>query len=176
MAITLKRPTVAVELCTDLDLNAEHESLSAKLADRNKRGVHDDRITGDPETARIVELERLMQDSVLVFTLRALPGKKWAELVAAHPPREDDAVDENFGVNISTFVDAAMVESVESVINKTTGETVKWAGADWAGLADEMSDGQWQAFGLRVMEVNRTRGAVPFNRAASRRMESSDAK
>ena len=173
MAITIKRPTKTVDLCTDLELVAEHERLSEQALESRKHGVQDDRITGDPTAARILELEKLMQDSVLVFTLQALPTKKWEELKAAHPARDGDETDAMFGVNVSTFVDVAMPDSVLSVVQKTTGDAVEWG--TWDALEGQLSNGQWQVFAVRLMEANNTRGAVPFSRAVSRMTPTSGA-
>lgn len=173
MAIVIKRNTATVELCTDLTLVGEHEALTEKVAENRKRGLSDARITGDPDAARIVELEKLMDASVLVFTLRALPRKRWVELQTAHPAREGDEIDAHYGVNIASFPDAAMPESIESVVDKTTGETVDWG--TWDDLADQLSDGQWQAFAIKLMYINNARGEVPFSKAVSRKTENSAA-
>jgi hypothetical protein len=169
MAIAVKRATVVVELCTDMELNARHETLSAELVDRRKNGVNDDRLTGDPVAAEIVELEQAMQDHVLLFTLRAMPRKSWAELKAAHPARDENEIDEVYGVNVETFADAALEKSIVSVTQKTTGEAIPWAPTDWQGLADEISNGQWEAFVTRMFTLNNGNVGVPFNYAASKK-------
>jgi hypothetical protein len=170
----MKRATVTVEVCTDMELNATHEQLSIDLAKRERSGVNDDRLTGDPLARQIVEIERQMAEHVVLFTLRALPRKLWVGLKAAHPPREDDTVDEAYGVNVSTFVDAALIKSIESVTHKANGEVIEFNPAtDWAGFADELTNGQWEAFANRLFALNNSNVAVPFNSAASKKTQTS---
>jgi hypothetical protein len=124
-------------------------------------------------------LEKQALDGLLVFRLRALPKKRFAELEAEHPPREGNKNDEFTGVNLSTFIDAVMVEpgTVVSVTRKATGEVEPFnPGADWLSLADQMSNGQWEAFVQPVLVVNRGTVAPGFNRAAWQRIESSESK
>ena len=173
MAISLKRATVVVELCTDLELYGQHEALTSKLAEPARSGVQDDRLTGDPVAREIVELEQKMREHVLLFTLQALPRKDWVALKAAHPAREDDEVDAAYGVNVETFVDEALTRSIISVTEKASGKVVEWDPADWQALADEMSNGQWEAFAGRLFALNNTNAGVPFSYAASKTTQSS---
>lgn len=176
MAISLKRATATVDLCTDADLYAEWESLTSKMAENRKTGVTDDRLTGDPDARRIVEIQDLMKDSTLTFTIQALPKKVWAELEDAHKPREGDEQDEAYGVNIDTFVDAAysLPSTVLKVENKVTGEVVPFVNTDWPALSEQLSDGQWTAFMTKLFVLNRAAVTSPFSPAASRAIQSSD--
>lgn len=173
MAVQMKRATVTVELCTDADLLGRHEQLTATLAQNARRGIQDDRLTGDPVAREIVEVEKQMQESMLVFTLRAHPRKEWSALKAVHPPREDDETDANIGVNVSTFIDAAMPGAIQSVVQKSTGEPVEWSEGDWLDLADEMSLGQWEHFAGKLLALNNSNVGVPFSLAASKQTQTS---
>lgn len=173
-SVIVKRPEKGVEFCTDLGLQAEWESASADLARAVKESGADARETGEPKRVRdlkkrVRDLETAMLDSVVVFTLRALPRKRWAELEAAHPPREGHEDDKQYGVNVGTFIDAVMVEpgALVSVTSKVTGDPIDFtAASDWGPLADEMSNAQWEQFAVPVLLVNRGTVTPGFNRAA----------
>jgi len=184
VSITVKRPEKIVEFCTDLGLQSEWESAGEELKSVRQREQADARMTGESKKvrdlkARIVKLENQMLDSIVVFTLRALPRKRWAELEATHPPREDHEDDKRYGVNVGTFIDAVMVEpgTVASVTYKASGERVEFSPAsDWLPLADEMSNAQWEQFAIPLLLVNRGTVTPGFNRAAWQRTPSSGSK
>ncbi|MDF2915993.1 MAG: hypothetical protein K0S70_210 [Microbacterium sp.] len=184
MGITVKRPEKIVEFCTDLGLQSEWEAAGEDLKTARQREQVDARMTGESKEVRglkdkIQELENRMLDSVVVFTLRALPRKRWAELEAEHPPREDHEDDKRYGVNVGAFIDAVMVEpgTVASVTYKASGERVEFAPVtDWLPLADEMSNAQWEQFAIPLLLVNRGTVTPGFNRAAWQRTPSSGSK
>lgn len=177
MSITLKRAQTTVELCTDLSLAAEHERANKRLSEA--AAVKDDR-ENSPVAAiarEITELEGRMAESTIVFTLAALPRKRYAEIVAAHPPREGEEVDEAFGLNVSTGIDAILVEPgvLVSVAEKVTGAAVEFSAEDWPALADEMSNSQWEQFAQAVVTLNQGRVSAPFSPVASVLTRRSDA-
>ena len=173
----IKRATVIVDLCTDMDQVAEWERLVDLLkAERAK--PDNGMLAGNPEirrlAAEITAIERAMDKNTLRFTLAAVTRKVWAEAVAAHPAREDNEQDAERGVNVSTFVDAVMAHSIVSVTHKESGETVDFTGADWHEAADEMSNGQWEEFAAKVFLLNNGVVGRPTSRAASLVMRSSE--
>lgn len=178
MSITLKRAQATVELCTDLALAAEHERASKRLHDA--RATKDDRENSSSAAIarEITDLESQMADATLVFTLAALPRKRYAEIVAEHPAREGDELDESFGLNVSTGIDAILTEPgvIVAVANKVTGEPVDFdAPAEWPDLADEMSNSQWEQFATSVIQLNQGKVGVPFSPVASALIRRSDA-
>lgn len=172
--VSIKRPETTVDLWEDADLHAEWQAASETLTRLRREHEADRRETGDAPAVqeaatRVVDLEKRALNGLLSFRLRALPRVRFAELQEEHPPREGDKNDEFTGVNLSTFIDAVMVEpgTVAGVTRKATGEAVDFDGTkDWMALADEMSDGQWQAFVQPLLTVNRGQVAPGFNRAA----------
>lgn len=176
MGITVKRPEKIVEFCTDLDLQADWEEAGAALRSTREKELADARMTGESKASRALKgkirgLEARMQEETLLFRFRALPRKRWVELEESHPPRDDRDDDRAFGVNLSTFVDAVIMEpgSLVSVTNKATGATVEFdPGSEWMQLADDMSDAQWDVFSVAVYNVNQGRDSVApgFNKAA----------
>ena len=174
----IKRSTSTVRLCTDLDLAAEHERLQVALAEEQAK-PDSGMLVGNPEAKRLAAeisaLEEKMTASTVIVTTRALTRKRWAELVEAHPPRDENKDDEAFGVNVSTFVDAAMAESIESVTCASNGEPVEgFTGADWPEAADEMSNAQWNDFARDLFRLNNAVTTGPTSRTASLVMRSSE--
>ena len=171
--LAIKRPEKTIEFCTDLALQAQWEEAGRELADTAKRSAPDARLTGESKAVRdlkkrIQDLEKAMLESVVVFTVRALPKKRFVELEAAHAPRDDNEADKHYGVNIATFIDAVMTEpgTLVSVTYKATGDRVDFESRDWPALADEMTTGQWQEFAIPVLVLNRGTVTPGFNRAA----------
>lgn len=178
MTISIKRRRGTVELCEDFDLYAEWERAQAALADARRAAA--DMLVQDAHSAaeRVTAAEKAMQDSILVFELEALPRKKWRELQAAHPPREDVPADRGMDADVSTFFDAVLTwvdekdtakRCIIGVTRKSTGETVDFDPAtEWMDLADEMAETQFDDFALEVTSLNRGETTVPFSQAASR--------
>lgn len=180
MPIQMKRPSKTVELCTDMSLAAEHERLEAQLRDAEREETVDPRLAkrsgAKTLASKVQKLEQAMADSTLAFTLTALSHKRWTELAAEHPPREDNEIDDAWDVNISTFIDAAMPESITAVTEKKSGNPVEFTGSEWDGLADQMTDAQWNEFGLTLLRLNRQQVAPDFSKAASRVIRNSASK
>lgn len=177
MSIAIKRAQTTVELCTDLSLASEHEAATKRLAEA--RTIKDDRENSPTLVIakEIADLEERMAASTLVFTLAALPRKRYAEIVAEHPAREGNDTDEPFGLNVSTGVDAILVEPgvIVSVTEKATGEPVGFDAADWPALADDISNSQWEQFAQAAITLNQGRVGAPFSPVASALIRRSDA-
>lgn len=173
----IKRSTSTVRLCVDLEARAEWERLQVALAEEQAK-PDSGMLVGNPEAKRLAAeisaLEEKMTASTVIVTTRALTRKRWAELVEAHPPRDENKDDEAFGVNVATFVDAAMAESIESVTRADDGEAVGFTGADWPEAADEMSNAQWNDFARDLFRLNNAVTTGPTSRTASLVMRSSE--
>ena len=132
-----------------------------------------------PEAKQLAEeitaLEERMKASTVIVEHRALTRKRWAELMAAHPAREGDEQDASFGVNISTFVDAALADAITGATRASDGEPVEgFTGADWPEAADEMSNAQWNDFARDLFRLNNAVTTGPTSRTASLVMRSSE--
>lgn len=181
MSITITRARKIVDLCTNADLLAAHEAAVKALTAADRKAATDARETDTSlrdAAARVVEVESEMLAHSVRFTLEAMRRKGWAEYVAAHPPREGDKLDEQFGVDVSSL-DAAIIAMTVSVTSAATGEPVTGfdVARDWEALADEMTNPQWEAFALAVLRLNQGEDAgtsVPFSRAASLVMRRSE--
>lgn len=172
--VSIKRPETTVDLWEDADLHAEWQAASETLTRLRREHEADRRESGEATAVqdaatKVVDLERKALDGLLSFRLRALPRVRFAEIQEEHPPREGNKNDEFAGVNLATFIDAVMIEpgTVVSVTRKATGEVEPFDGPkDWVALADEMSNGQWEAFVNPLLVVNRGQVSPGFNRAA----------
>lgn len=157
-------PERSVPICLAGALTAQHEDLTRKLTHAERMGGGS--LEGNPEARRLADeitaLETAMAEHVIEIRLRALPRKRWASLIAAHPARKDDAnnpVDPN-GYNADTFVAAALRECV---VEPDLDDEL------WTILIDErLSDGQYEVLTTAMWELNRAGVNVPFSRAASR--------
>lgn len=168
MTLTIKRPEKVVPLCLDASLQAEWERAEADLVQARKAPATD-RMTGNADLTRLAErvqeLERAMLAEVVHFRLRALPRADWSRILAANPPRPDNADDKTFGANKGAFFDAVIPESIVAV---TKGDVpVEFNPDDWSTLADDMTDRQYSDFADAVFILNRGTVSVPFSRAAS---------
>lgn len=169
MAISVKRAEGYVDFCEDLSLRAEWEEACDELDQaRNKPGSG--RLIDD--TARLAatvrEIEEAMEASVVRIKIRALGRKRWQELGAEHPARDDNEQDQAYNVNVSTFFDAVAKESIFAAVEKVSGAVRDFdPKAEWNALADDMTDGQYGEFVRKFLELNRGGNSRPFSRAAS---------
>jgi hypothetical protein len=170
MAIKVNRAQGFVDFCTDLALRAEWETANEALVLSRQAGGDMLVDAASAEAAALVQdLEKRMQDAILRFKIQAISRKHWQELGIEHGPREGNAADARLNVDTSTFFDVVAQESIIAVNEKTTGKVVDFdPKAEWVPLADEMTDGQYNEFVEKFLELNRGSGSnVPFSRLAS---------
>lgn len=180
MAITIKRPEGVVELCMDLSLAAEWE-LATKALDEARKSRSGRMVDSDESerAAAVLSVESAMAGSTLVFRLRAIPRRRWQELVLEFPARADHELDESLGFDASKLFDAVLVEpgAIFAVNEKVSGDPVDFDPAkDWQSLADDMTEAQWDAFASKVLELNRGVTSAPKSLLASRLTEASEKK
>jgi protein required for attachment to host cells len=176
MALVVKRPETRVLFCLDGDLKAEHEAAEAELNAARSRSLADARLN-DPakDIARKVnDLEEQMKASTVSFLVRGMKRGDWNELVAAHAPREGNALDKSYGFNVEALMTAAIPKSIAGVENQA-GEALPFVVAEeWDALADDMTDSQYEDFILATLRVNKGRNEVPFSLSAFRMIQASD--
>lgn len=167
------RPTTVVNVVTNLDLLAEHQAALDELERLNRVQSAADRMNSPYSkeirdlAKKVQELEAQMSDSTVCVKLKALKRTQYAEVVANHPPREDNDVDNAYGVNIDTFGDELIPLSIVGAWNKATGEKVDFTSDDWAEEADEFTDAQYSEFVSAVLNINRGATSIPFSPIAS---------
>lgn len=169
-------PEDQVPVCTRADLVAEWRRLGRDLTEAKARDAADPRLAGG-NTATLVErmeaLRAQVDASTVVFRLRALPRKRWAELADAHPPRKEaggtvHSDDQALGVNRETFLPALVrASTVEPQLKDET----------WAALLDPEGDllgeQQWRKLWRACWNLNMAEVDVPFSVAGLLTMERS---
>lgn len=180
MAITVNRAQGYVDFCPDLALRADWELANETLVKARQAGgdmLVD--VASAEAAAKVTDLEQKMQASILRFKLVGLSRKHWQELGILFPAREGNVVDAQYNVDTSKFFDAVamgyedddhkIVGAIMAVNEKNSGDVVDFdPKVEWVPLADEMTDGQYNEFVEKFLELNRGKGSgVPFSRLAS---------
>lgn len=88
-------PEASVPICARGDLQAEFDQLAQEL-EVARRSPDADTLAGTSGRTRAIaermeELRQEMKAHTRVFRFRALPQRKWSDLLAAHPARKEDA-------------------------------------------------------------------------------------
>ncbi len=131
-------PTVkTVRVCLDGDLGAQLERLQADFDLVEDDGSLDG--GGRRELAeRIAALRDEAEQKAVEFTFRSVGDRAWSDLLAAHPPTDEQLQqDRRATLNPDTFVPAAIAVSLVSPAGATL-ETVN-------RLRAKLSVGQWGA-------------------------------
>lgn len=133
-----------VELCLRGDLVADLEDAARRAATaatpEAKQAAADD----------IARMRAEMAASVIVARLEAMPRAAWLALLAEHPPRDGEAVDQASGFNTATFYEAVV---------RGSWSAPDLSADDLDALLAAVNDGQWQELTEAAFTVN-TRGAV----------------
>ncbi len=151
-------PERSVSLCLRADLQADYEDLQRQLeeAQRQKRERLTDAAPGQQIAAQMDELREQMADAVVDFRLRALPPKRWRDLVAAHP-----SADPKQQLNPDTFGPALIRVSVVDP---------EMSDEQWERLLSDdgiLSSAQFDVLFDAAWNLNRQDPRVPFSRLAS---------
>ena len=176
MALIVKRPETRVSFCLDDNLKAAHEAAEVEFNAARSRSLADARLN-DPAkelAKKINDIEAEMKAASVTFLVRGLKRGDWNDLVAAHAPREGNALDKSYGFNVEALMIAAVPKSIAGVENQA-GEPLDFdVSKEWEALADEMTDSQYEDFILATLRVNKGRNEVPFSLSAFRMIQDSD--
>lgn len=115
------------------------EQLEAALAERN-------------------EFAKEAEGRGVNVTLRAVGRKKWRELIAANPPRENDVDDQKAGINLDTFPED-LVPACLSGPTMAEGELDEFL--------DSLSPAQFDTLAWAAWTLHKTLGADPKERPLS---------
>jgi hypothetical protein len=167
-----KLPTRTVPVCLRGDLVAEIEQLDRQLVAAEKEPA-----TGLEDAGQLRELaERIealrteMADSSHTFVLSAMPGQNYRALKAEHPPRLDaegkvQPEDALMGANVDTLAEPLLRACcVDPVLDDAT----------WAALEPVLTDRQYDDLVNAAIMANQGPVSIPFSRAASRVMRSTE--
>lgn len=166
-----KLPERTVDICLRGDLQAEWEDLERQLREAYAREQGDKRLNSGGESKRLAAqveaLQEQMRADTIVFRMRALSRKAWAELTRQHPPRKGEADDEQLGYNADTFAVAA--------IRACTYQPDDLDDEAWDHLLDDVLT-EWQFVQMQntVFALNVRRVDVPNSFAASRILRPSE--
>lgn len=166
-------PERTVVICLRGDLVAELEELERAYTEAVNRPATSLADGGEAaEIATKVEAMRAeMSGEMLTIRLRALPRRRYNEMIAEHPPRLGDdgnVVDEDstFGYDASTFF--------EALVRAAIIEPELDAG-DWDALDAILTDNAFQQLANVAVMLNRRGVDVPFSLAASHNQRTSGA-
>jgi hypothetical protein len=165
-----KRAERVVPVCLDMSLVAEFETLERELAEANRQPSTAS-LAGDPKikiARRIEAIRQQMRAASVDFRIRAMPRVAWTALVRKHPPRKGNDADANAGMNLDTFTEAMLhVCIVDPVMDDE----------DWAAVFGDdgvLSSAQYDTLVQVAFAVNRGDVDVPFSRAASATLRTSE--
>lgn len=152
---------VSMCLSGDLAADAEYiqgqiEALGGRRTDPTSLGAVDPRAALESELA---EIHELMRENMVTFRFRALGGKAYSDLLAAHPGRNSDEA-----WNPDTFTPALI--SASAIDPEMTPDELDDL---LKVLNDEQATELWRA----AFRANRTSISVPFSPADSRSPSSS---
>lgn len=152
-------PEKTVEVCLRGDLVAQVEDLERDLRDlRTNTQTLADRGKARQLAEQIEQVRAEMQNSSVVFRLRGLNRKQWADLLAAHPPRRNDETDKALGYNTETFFPAL----IRTCLVEPSVDDEQWERLDAL-----LSSAQFDALVDAALAVSRRKVDVPFSFAAS---------
>lgn len=142
--------TKSVPLCLAGDLQAEFEEVQRQqqiLKEAQRRGGT---LAGSSAELRDlddkIDLVRAeMQESTQVFTLRAMPAKRYSDLLASHGPRKDHEADQRLGYNGDTFtvglIQACLIDPALTI-------------PEVEELCDIVTQGQWDKLFIDALYLN----------------------
>lgn len=161
---TAKRPARTIELCLRGDIVADIETATRALAIAQE---FKDEAELDRLARLIMALKEEMADSIVQVRLTAMPRDKWLEMLAMHPGRVGNEMDEGLGFNPeSMYPDMIRAAWSEPELEPAVLES----------LLAELNDGQFSELAEAAFAVN-TRGAVvPFGWRGYKRILSSGQK
>lgn len=172
MSIQRARATTTVVLYQgdDLDPIEEHRAAVERAALVNRAP---NRVGDEGMPAAVIEAaedyDAFMEGAVeraIHLHLVALPRRRYRELLAAHPPRDDDKADEAAGFNIDAFSDALVPESIAPGQFDTD--------ADRDAFLDDLSDAEWSQVASAAVRINEGGAPDPKARMASHLTRESD--
>lgn len=154
-----RRTERTVEVCLDGSLSAEVEDLERQVA-RHRGWKPGSLSEADPRAElreRIEELREQQRESVYTFRFRSLSARAYSDLLAQHPPREQDRT-ERLRFNTETFPVALIAACCVD-----PEMTVEEAG----DLLDEVSAGTRDALFAAAWAANEVAVSVPFSSSGS---------
>lgn len=160
-----KRAEDVVPICMRADLEAEVTELERQIVQlQTQAQVEATSLAGPQRPPELLELARQqealreqMREATIPFRLRALPPRRWTELLAKFPPRKGNKNDERNGVNVDEHAEVMVRECLVFP---------KLSDSQWMHLlTDALSDGSWNKLVQAAWNVNQRDADVPFSLA-----------
>jgi hypothetical protein len=145
-----KLATKSVPLCLAGDLQAEFEELQRQQQIHREAQKRGGTLSGSSAELRelddkIALIRAEMQEATQVFTLRAMPAKRYSDLKASHGPRKDHDDDQRLGYNGDTFT-VALIQACLIDPALTIPEVEE--------LCDLLTQGQWDKLFVDALYLN----------------------
>ncbi|MCW2498276.1 hypothetical protein [Jatrophihabitans sp.] len=147
-------------ICLNGDLVDQIEQLEREFEQARLDDANENRVALAPAiAARIVELTAQARDHEVEFAFKPVGRKKWRDLVAAHPPTDDQKA---LGADMNTeeFPAVAMAESCIAPTGATLAKFIELRDGDLIG------DLQWNRLWMTCREANLGGSEVPLPVAA----------
>lgn len=155
-----KRPGDSVSLCLRGDLTAPYRDLERQLQTASRTAPS---LSQRSEAAVIAEqmrdLEARMAAAARLFSLEAMPAKKWSDFRATQPEKKKDEEGAEFQARWFDWTCQLVARSVVAPVVMTPEQV--------AELCDVLSGGQWDELSNKAWNLNSGEVAVPFSVAAS---------
>lgn len=162
-----KRPQRTVPVCLRGDLIGEIEQLNVELVQHRSRAQSTLASQGDDRkiAERIAALQEEMRGATVDFHLQGLSRPEWNQLVADHPPTEDQRA-EGYVYDVDVLP--------ENLVRRCLIDPVP-TDDEWANVLAKITSGQFEGLVEVAMALSRTKVVdVPFSPAASAILQSSD--
>lgn len=148
-----------IERLSDLRRAAEIARRNFEAAQKAPRRIGDDLGEDDlrEKQAAYDEFVDEAADRAAVVEVTAMKRAPFRKLMADHPPRDKNEDDDAYGVNMDTFPEPFLRESVTKI---DVGDSVLSPG-DTADLIEALSDGDYERVFTAAYFLNRAPGADP---------------
>lgn len=112
--------------------------------------------------AQMDEQRKVIASGWVRLVVKGLPRKEFRRILTEHPPRDDNALDQQLGYNADTFGEALIAACTDKTLAHELcgGEAVP---NEWDTWADEMTDGQYGDIFTACLKLN-TDGQPTFPR------------
>lgn len=162
-------PERVVAIVMDRSLVAEFQHAEDELSAAQESRARDRRLGGkgvQSAAEKVESIRERMRESTVEFTLRGMPASKWRALKSEFPVGDDPSPEDNLlGADVNGLFDAAVRKSI--VDPEIDDE-------DWGTLVDVLTEGEWSRFTDAVYALNEQGTTIPFSRAASAALMTSD--
>jgi hypothetical protein len=99
--------------------------------------------------AKMDEQRKVIASGVVRVHIKGLTRGEFRRLLAKHPPKDGDKLDERLGYDSDSFGDAL----IQACIVRTEDLDGEPVDNEWSKWADDMTNGQWEEFFTACMKL-----------------------